>query len=91
MFSLPAPDTFGTAPRYLNQRGPGLRTLDAALLKNWATKEGQRIEFRLELQNATNTPMFGDPVGAFGAPNFGHITGLRIGPREVQLGLKYYF
>jgi hypothetical protein len=91
MFSLPAPDTFGTAPRYLNQRGPGLRTLDAALLKNWVTKEGQRIEFRLELQNATNTPMFGDPVGAFGAPNFGHITGLRIGPRDVQLGLKYYF
>ena len=54
-------------------------------------KEGQRFEFRLEAQNATNTPIFSDPNGSFGASNFGQITGTRIGPRNVQLGFKYYF
>jgi hypothetical protein len=32
-------------------------------MKNITTWEGQRFEFRLEAQNATNTPMFGDPAG----------------------------
>jgi len=90
-FSQPAPDVFGTAPRYLGYRGPGVRTFDAALLKRWRVKEGQSAEFRLEAQNATNTPIFNDPAGAFGASNFGQITGTRIGPRNVQLGFKYYF
>jgi len=90
-FSRPDPDTFGTAPRYLNYRGPGIRTIDAALLKNWTTREGQRFEFRLEAVNATNTPIFSDPASAYGASNFGQITGTKVGPRNVQLGFKYYF
>jgi len=92
-FSQPAPDVPGTAPRNLNYRGPGIKTLDAALLKEIATREGQRFEFRLEATNFTNTPMFGDPAAAFGAVNFGQITGLRngVGPRNIQIGLKYYF
>ena len=93
-FSQPAIDTPGAAPRNLNYRGPGIKTLDAALLKSIRTWEGQRIEIRLEVQNVTNTPMFGDPAGlAFGANNFGQITGLRngVGPRNMQFGVKYYF
>jgi trimeric autotransporter adhesin len=65
--------------------------MDAALLKNWRVTEGERIEFRLEAQNATNTPIFNDPNGSFGSSSFGQITGTRIGPRNVQLGFKYYF
>ena len=92
-FSQPAPDVPGTAPRNLNYRGPGISTLDAALLKSINVREGQRFEFRLEVTNFTNTPMFGDPATSFGAVNFGQITGLRngVGPRNMQLGLKYYF
>jgi carboxypeptidase family protein/TonB-dependent receptor-like protein len=93
-FSQPAIDTPGSAPRNLNYRGPGIKTLDAALLKSISTWEGQRFEIRLEIQNVTNTPMFGDPGGlSFGANNFGQITGLRngVGPRNMQFGLKYYF
>ena len=81
----------GSAPRNLNYRGPGLKTLDAALLKSIRTTEGQRLEFRLEAQNATNTPMFGDPNTSFGSTSFGQITGTRIGARNIQFGLKYYF
>ncbi len=65
--------------------------MDAALLKNWVVKEGQRFEFRLEATNATNTPMFSDPASAYGAANFGQITGTKVGSRNVQLGFKYYF
>jgi hypothetical protein len=90
-FSRPAPDTFGTAPRYLNYRGPGIRSLDAAVLKSFRTREGQRAEFRLEAQNATNTPIFSDPNSSFGSTSFGSITGVKVGSRNVQLGLKYYF
>lgn len=90
-FARPAVDTFGTAPRYLNYRGPGIRTLDAALLKSWRTKEGQRFEFRLEANNVTNTPIFADPATNFGSPAFGQITNTKIGARIAQLGFKYYF
>jgi hypothetical protein len=90
-FTRPPEDVFGTAPRYLNYRGPGIKTLDAALLKSWKTKETHRIEFRLEAQNATNTPIFSDPSTAYGASNFGQITSTKIGARLVQLGFKYYF
>lgn len=90
-FSQPISDVFGTAPRYLNYRGPGIKTVDAALLKSVATREGQRFEFRLEATNFTNTPIFSDPAAAFGSSNFGTITGLKVGARNVQLGFKYYF
>ena len=32
-FTQPAADVFGSAPRYLSYRGPGIKTVDAALLK----------------------------------------------------------
>lgn len=92
-FSQPAADVPGSAPRNLNYRAPGIKTLDAALLKSIYVREGQRIEMRLEATNATNTPMFGDPAASFGAVNFGQIGGLRngVGPRNMQFGVKYYF
>jgi hypothetical protein len=92
-FAQPLRDVPGTAPRNLNYRGPGITTLDGALLKSVNIREGQRFEFRLEATNVSNTPMFGDPATAFGATNFGQITGLRsgVGPRNMQIGLKYYF
>ena len=55
-FTQPPADVPGTAPRNLNFRGPGIKTLDAALLKSFRVKEGQRFEFRLEAQNAFNHP-----------------------------------
>ena len=92
-FSQPLADVPGSAPRNLNYRAPGIKTLDAALLKSITVKEGHRLEFRIEATNFTNTPMFGDPAASFGAVNFGQITGLRsgVGPRNIQFGLKYYF
>jgi hypothetical protein len=90
-FKQPAADVPGTAPRNLNFRGPGMKMFDAALLKSFRTKEGQRFEFRLEAQNALNHPVFSDPNGSFGSTSFGQITGTKVGNRNVQLGFKYYF
>jgi hypothetical protein len=90
-FSKPAIDVPGSAPRNLSFRGPGMTMFDAALLKSFRTKEGQRFEFRLEAQNAFNHPVFGDPNGSFGSTSFGQITGMKVGNRNVQLGFKYYF
>ena len=95
-FSQPVADMPGSAPRNLNYRGPGITSLDAALLKSIPTVEGQRFELRLEAQNVTNSPMFADPTGAglqFGSTTFGQITSTRggVGPRNLQIGLKYYF
>jgi hypothetical protein len=90
-FSQPATDVPGSSPRTLGYRGPGISTLDAALLKSIIVREGHRLEMRMEATNFTNTPMFGDPATGFGATNFGQITGTRVGPRNMQFGLKYYF
>ncbi len=92
-FSKPPVDVPGTAPRTLHYRGPHIRTLNAALLKSFRVREGQRFEFRIEAQNATNTTVFGAPNTSFGSTAFGQITGYQngAGPRNVQLGMKYYF
>ncbi len=90
-FSRPAVDALGTAPRTLNMRSPAFNTLDMALIKDFKTTEKQYFEFRLEAQNAFNHPVFSAPGTAFGSNAFGVINGTAIGPRNVQLGFKYYF
>jgi hypothetical protein len=90
-FTKPALDVPGSAPRNLNYRGPGMSMFNAALLKSFRVKEGQRFEFRLEANNAMNHTVFSDPSGSFGSTSFGQITGAKVGNREVQLGFKYYF
>jgi hypothetical protein len=72
-------------------RGPGVKMLDASLLKNWRITERQSAQFRLEASNALNHPIFSDPPTGYGASNFGVIGGTKVGSRSVQLGFKYYF
>jgi hypothetical protein len=91
VFRKPLVDVPGTAPRTLKYRGPGIRTIDASLLKNFRVKEGQRFEFRIEAQNVLNHPIFSDPNTNFGSSSFGKIDQTKIGSRNVQLGMKYYF
>jgi hypothetical protein len=90
-FSQPAADTYGSAPRFLNYRGPLLRTFDAALGKSFKITERQRIEFRCEASNVFNHPIFNPPATTYGASNFGQITSTKIGSRAIQLSLKYFF
>jgi hypothetical protein len=93
-FSKPAADTFGTAPRTLpSYRGPGLKTADAALLKNIRFTERKLLQLRLEAFNVTNTPNFGTPNTRVGDTGFGIITGLmgNTAPRQLQIAAKFSF
>jgi hypothetical protein len=86
-------------------RGPDFRKLDFSLLKQFPLsgdgiiRESQRIEFRAEFFNLTNTPHFSAPGfsgGGAGLPappgvldfsntqNFGKITSLRLGAEDPR-------
>lgn len=92
-FSRPDPDTFGTAPRTLNYRTPGIKNGDLSLLKNVSFTETKRLQLRLEAFNVTNTTTFGAPDSTFGSSSFGVISGYAggRGPRELQVAAKFYF
>jgi hypothetical protein len=70
-------------------RGPGLRTFDLSLQKEFPIGETKRIEFRSEFINFTNTPILNAPAAWIGA-GFGQITSSQ-GARNIQFGLKIYY
>ena len=56
-YGAPATGTFGTCG-VGTVRGPGLRTFDLSLQKEFPIGERRRVEFRAEFINFTNTPIF---------------------------------
>jgi hypothetical protein len=90
-FAQPAPDVPGTAPRTLSFRGPAIQVFDAVLMKDFTIAAGQRLEVRIEAQNVLNHPVFGDPNTSFGSTSFGQISGVKVGARQMMVGLKYHF
>jgi len=101
----PAADgTFGNSGR-AEFRQPGRNQTDLSLSKNWTFNRTQRIQFRADAINAFNhTQWLADPQAA-GLDNtctvslttcntpldtFGQILATRA-PREIQLGLKFYW
>jgi hypothetical protein len=92
MFSIPEPGKLGTLPRnFFNP--PRLFNLDLALGKRTRITETQQIEYRLEMQNATNTASFGLPNSAIITSSlFGRSRGNTVSSaRKIQMALKYYF
>jgi len=71
-------------------RGPGFQRTDLSLFKNFQVTSRQRLQLRVEAFNLLNQPRFGQPVGTFGAANFGQITTSEDG-RIIQLAVKYSF
>jgi hypothetical protein len=88
-FSLPAPFTFGTAPRN-SVIGPGYASLDASLAKTWAVGGTKVLEFRWEVFNVFDRANFDLPNRIFGNTNFGRIFSAKA-PRETQFGLRLSF
>jgi outer membrane receptor protein involved in Fe transport len=81
--------TFGNSGRNV-LIAPGTRTANVVFTKSTQITESQRVEFRAELFNFTNTPNFGVPTTDVANPNFGKIFSAGP-PRQLQFGLKYYF
>ena len=88
-FSLPAPFTFGSAPRN-SVVGPGYASLDTSVAKTWSIGGSRSIELRWEVFNVLNRANFDLPNRIFGTPNFGRIFSAKS-PREMQFGVKLNF
>jgi hypothetical protein len=86
---------YGNAGRNI-LTAPGLTNLDFSLFKNFNINEAKRFQFRWEMYNATNTPLFNLAFGfasanlTVGNGTFGQITSAGSG-RVMQFGLRYEF
>jgi hypothetical protein len=99
-FALPALGTFGNVT-VGSIAGPGNWQFDTALSRTFQLKEAQKVEFRAEAFNVTNSVRFNlAPNGTlsatnglvtnFGSGNFGQLTAA-YDPRIMQFALKYFF
>jgi trimeric autotransporter adhesin len=83
--------TFGNVSRTIGMRGPGQANVDFSLFKTYSAKEKLNIQFRFEVFNLTNTPLFDALNTTFGNAAFGTITNQANYPRIVQLGLRFSY
>ena len=89
-FQTPAKDTFGNLGRN-SLRSDWNKNLDPSLFRQFPFTERFRMEFRFEMFNATNTPVWAVPVSSLENSNFGKVTHAANVPRQLQFGLKLYF
>jgi hypothetical protein len=81
---------YGTAGRNIIT-GPGIISVDASVNKFFRFTERHNLEFRWELFNAPNHPIFSPPGTTLRNPTYGVITSTKIDNRQMQLALKYNF
>ena len=89
-FVEPAPFTFGDLGRD-TLRSDWYKNLDLSIFKQLPVTESKRFEFRVEMFNATNTPVWSVPITNLDSPNVGQITSTANRARQIQFGLKFYF
>lgn len=92
--TTPAAGTFGNCAVGVFD-GPGYKSSDLSLAKNFIVTEKSSLEFRADFSNFTNTPIFDFGQEFSGqhtavASNYGEIFTSQ-GERNIQLGLKYTF
>lgn len=71
--------------------GPGTYDWDFALYKDFSLSERLKLQFRTEVFNIFNNPIFAQPNGTLGSPGFGALTSTYIDPREIQFALRFSF
>ncbi len=84
------PTVFGNAGRNI-LIGPGFRSVDLSLLKNFQLREGLRLQFRAESFNAFNHPNFQIPVNFLDDSDVGRVRITANEGREWQFALKLIF
>jgi hypothetical protein len=91
-FPLPADYTFGDAAKN-GLEGPGAIETDLSLRKVFDINETKNVEFRFELFNAFNHPVFSPPDNFIddGPGSASVITSTVIPQRELQFALKLHF
>ena len=71
--------------------GPGLVNWDFSVLKEFRFSEKRDLEFRWEIFNLPNHPLWGIPGATVGAPTYGVISDTRADNRQMQLALRLTF
>jgi hypothetical protein len=71
--------------------GPGLQTLDVALVRSFHFTERANFQFRAEAFNALNHTNLGTPNRFVNTPQFGTITMAMTPGREIQLSARVSF
>ncbi len=90
-FGIPAVGQLGNAG-VGTFRAPSFFNLDLSIGKKFFVREKQNLDFRMEMFNAFNHVSWGAPGRDITNPGgFGQITGQVQNPRNIQMGLKYYF
>jgi Carboxypeptidase regulatory-like domain/TonB dependent receptor len=90
-FVLPANYTFGDLGRN-TLRSDWNKNLDFSIFKELPVTESKRFEFRVEMFNTTNTPVWAVPVTSIDNPaTVGTVTSTANVARQIQFGLKFYF
>ena len=88
-YAVPQRGTFGSTG-VSTVPGPGYRTLDTALEKSFEIGEGRKFQFRADIINLFNSPIFNRGVVNVNNSRFGQIRGAQ-GARRIQFGLRYEF
>lgn len=88
-FVLQPQFTFGNAGRNTVE-APGYNSSDLSVIKNTTVKEGQTLQFRMEIFNLLNHTNFDLPNNITDSPDFGRIFSAQPS-RQIQFGLKYLF
>jgi hypothetical protein len=92
VFTVPAPYTFGNAPRTFNGcRSDKTSQVDFTVTKNTRFYERWNLQFRAEVFNISNTPRFAPPNQNFGNPQFGVVNAQGNLPRIIQFGMKLMY
>ena len=72
-------------------RADGIANLDVAFIKNTRLAGDRRLQFRVEMFNATNTRNFGIPEGRINNANFLNQWGTNGGARTIWGALRFIF
>ena len=73
-------------------RGPGSKSMNMSVFRNFALGAARRLEFRLEAFNLFNWTNYDFPASSVSnLATFGKITSTLGDPRELQLAAKFYF
>jgi len=88
-FIVPPNGTEGTAGRNILD-GPGMRTANLGIFRDFKIHEEIKLQFRFEATNAFNVVNLSNPETSVDSSMFGEINSAR-NMREIQLGLRLTF
>ena len=89
-FATPPAYTYGNVGRN-SVYGPGLQTIDIAVVRSFRLSERTNFQFRAEAFNALNHANLGTPNRYVNEPQFGTITMAMTPGREIQLSGRLSF